>query len=294
MSIFWGIIFAFGAFFGWGFGDFYIQKNARAIGIWRALFFVCVTGAIALTPFVLNDIEALIFGSPEFFLLGLLGIVVTFAALFDFAALKTGKIAVIEPLLGLELPVTIGLSVALASESISIIQGLLILFIATGILMAVTIHHSHLHYHKRLFEKGIILAGIGAICMALTNFLVGIASRQISPLMANWSINIFITVISALYLVGTGNFSRLVQDIKKHKLAISIMCFFDNIAWIFYAYSTSLIPISITTTISESYIALTVLLGFFINGEKLKRHQIAGVVIAILGIIMLSATMGMG
>ncbi|MDI6821251.1 MAG: hypothetical protein QMD65_03755 [Patescibacteria group bacterium] len=48
------------------------------------------------------------------------------------------------------------------------------------------------------------------------------------------------------------------------------------------------LAISIATTISENYIALTVLLGVFINKEKLQRHQFFGIAIAIISVLVLS------
>ncbi|MDI6821128.1 MAG: EamA family transporter [Patescibacteria group bacterium] len=52
------------------------------------------------------------------------------------------------------------------------------------------------------------------------------------------------------------------------------------------------LAISIATTISESYIALTVLLGVFINKEKLQRHQIFGIIIAIASVLIISYISG--
>lgn len=63
----------------------------------------------------------------------------------------------------------------------------------------------------------------------------------------------------------------------------------DNTAWVAFAFATIFIPISIATTISESYIALAVFLGIFINREKLRPHQMIGVVLALVGVIALSA-----
>ena len=64
--------------------------------------------------------------------------------------------------------------------------------------------------------------------------------------------------------------------------------FFDDLAWIMFSYATLYIPIAIATSISEVYIALAVFLGFYINKEKLKYHQIVGLLIAVVSIIILS------
>ena len=63
----------------------------------------------------------------------------------------------------------------------------------------------------------------------------------------------------------------------------------DNGAWLAYSYSTLYIPITIATSISESYIALAALLGLVFNGEKLRRHQFIGLFLAIISAVILAA-----
>lgn len=286
MSHYIGILFAFIALISWGFGDFFIQKTVRIIGSWRALFCIGIVGLVGLFPFVAGDLARL--SASDFILLGLLGIVVIFASLFDFEALRQGKISIVEPIIGLELPIVVALGVTLAHESISPIQFFLMGVVFVGIVFAITTHYTHLHYHKRIFEKGAILAGVGAIGMALTDFLVGISSREISPLMAIWFAHSLLAVICGLRLLFKGGFSHLLSDIRKHPAPIIGQSILDNLAWVSFAFAVTSIPIAVTTTITESYIAFTALLGLFVNREKLKPHQIIGVIMAIGGVIALA------
>lgn len=286
MSNYAGILFAFIALVSWGFGDFFIQKTTRVVGSWKALFFIGIVGLVGLFPFVKNDLTTL--SAANFLLLGLLGIVVVFAALFDFEALRQGKIAIVEPIIGLELPITVGLSLTLANESLSFSQLFLIGIVFIGIMLAITAHHTHLHYHKRIFERGVILAGIGAVGMALTNVLVGVSSQDISPLITIWFAHSLLAVVCGIYIFYKGEFVNLVSDFKNHPKPIIGQSILDNVAWVSFAKATTFIPIAIATTISESYIALAVLLGLFINREKLRKHQIIGIVLATIGIITLS------
>lgn len=250
------------------------------------MFCIGIVGLFGLFPFVVNDLARL--DSTDFILLGLLGLVVVFASLFDFEALRQGKISIIEPIIGLELPIVVGLSVTLTRESITSAQLFLMGVVFVGIVSAVTTHYTHLHYHKRIFEKGAILAGVGAIGMALTDFLVGVSSREISPLMAIWFAHSFLTIICGLRLFSRGETVSLVSDIRKHPGPIVGQSILDNLAWVTFGFATTAIPIAITTTIVESYIALTVLLGLFVNREKLKPHQLIGVIMAIAGVIALA------
>ncbi len=281
-----GIIFAFLAFITWGLGDFFAQKTIRRVGTWTSLFTDCCFVLFGLLFFVWNDLFLLTIN--DLILLTLTSIVVIAASLFDFEALKQGKICIVEPIISLEIPLTVALSLVLANESISLLQTIIILVVFIGIILAITEHHTSLHYHKRIFEKGVVLALLGAICMALNNFLVGVSSRDISPLMTIWFTDTFTAVICGIYLVYSKQYKGLLSKIKNNGKIITGQGVFDNLGWITFAYSTLFIPISITTTISEGYVALAAFLGLVVAKEKIKYHQFLGVIFSIIGIIALA------
>ena len=284
-----GILFALGALFCWAFGDFYIQRTSRKIGIWKSLFFIALIGTLGIYPFIADDLVATLSNPGQLIIMTLAGVVMFFAALFDFEALKQGKFAIIEPILGIELPLTVALSIVLWGEKLSLQQVFLIGMVFVGLILAVTINHKHLRYHKRILEKGVILAGLGAIGMGLTNFLAGVASQKVSPLMAYWFISLEIMIFCLIYILATKQLGTLIPDFKKHTSLILGEGILDNLAWIFFMSAVMYIPISIATTISESYIALAVFLGLVINKEKLKKHQKLGVVLTVIGVIILAA-----
>lgn len=282
-----GILFAFGALLCWGFGDFFIQRNVRKIGSWKALAFIGVSALIFLFPFIYKELPLLFSSSRDITILTLGSIVMLSASLFDFEALRRGKIAIIEPIYGVEVPVVVGLSIGIWGEHLSFVQLILIGAVFLGIVLAITEHHNNLHYHKRIFEKGVILALVGAIGMGLGNFIVGVASQTISPLLAMWFIHGLLGIFCVIYLIFKKDL-KVVSDFRNNRNIILVMCIFDNVAWICYAFATTLIPISITTTITESYIVLAALLGVVFNKEKLKPHQFIGVAIAIVSVIVLA------
>jgi drug/metabolite transporter (DMT)-like permease len=218
-----------------------------------------------------------------------LAVVVISSALFDFEALRQGKIAIIEPIIGLELPITVGLGITLAHEEINLWQGLLIFVVFMGIILAISARRPNLSQRKLALEKGVILAGIGAIGLALTNFLVGTSSQQLSPLLSVWFAHTTVALVCLIYLLARKQIRSTFTDLGKHSRTILAQSIFDNAAWVAYGFATTIIPISIATTISESYIALTVLLGLFVGKEILQKHQILGACLSIVGIITLAA-----
>lgn len=286
MPHYFGIIFAFIALISWGFGDFFIQKTVRLVGSWKALFFICTIGMIGLFPFVKNDLPLLRIG--DFLLLGAAGIAMLVAAIFDFEALRKGKISIVEPILGFELPIVVVLGITLGGDFLTNLQLVLIALVFIGIMLAVVQNKPDKKYRRKIFEKGIILAGIGAITMALTNFLVGVSSQGVAPLVTIWFVHSLLAVTSAIVLLAGRKLRQLWTDLKKHPGPILGQSVLDNFAWIAFALATTYIPISIATTISESYIALAVFLGLVINKEKFQLHQAIGIFFAVAGIITLS------
>ncbi len=284
-----GIIFAIGALVFWTIGDFSIEKATRKIGDWETLFYIGAFGFIFITPFVWNEIiEVFSTDASEVILLLLLSVITLFSALFLFEALKKGKLSIIEPVFGLELPITIAFSIVLGGEQLPLFVYILCAVVFLGLLLTVTTHHTHLHIHKTVLEKGVVLAGIGSIGMGLMNFLTGVGSNTSSPLFTIWFVHSFLAIICLAYIISKGRGTKLRLNLKTYFAPAFSMATFDNLGWISYAYSMTLIPISIATTISEAYIAPVVLLGIYFNREKIKWHQVVGIIITIGGVLMIA------
>ena len=270
-----GIIFALGALLFWGFGDFLIQRTARKFGDWETLFVISFFGVVILTPFIYNDVF-LLKDNTLFLLLGV-SITLLLAAILDFEALRRGKLAVVEPVYALEVPVTAIFAFLVVNESFEIFQLALISLIILGLVLISlrTYHFSR----KKWLEKGVLLATVGTIFMGASNFLVGFGSRITTPLLTNWFMSVFLSAVSIYYIFSSKRLNKLVNDFRKNKKLILSVSMFDNFAWISFAIAASLIPIAFAMVVSESYIALAALLGFIINKEKLLVHQKLGLCI---------------
>lgn len=286
-----GILFALGALLGWGFGDFLIQRSTLKVGRMKVMFYIGVAGMVGLLPFVIPYFPSLFQHPKQLLIMVAAGAISFIAALAQLGAFEKGsKLSIVEPILGLELPLTVGFAIAFLAEPFGLIEGLLGLVIFSGILLAITRNHLQLHYHKRIFEKGVLLAAGAAIGQALVNLTIGVGSQEFSPLVAVWFMYSLIAIICLAYFVGkSGEHRSLVQPFKKHAGLLIIMVIINILGWLSYAYSTTRIPIALAITVSESYIALAVLLGLFIDKEKLKRHQLIGAVCAIMAVLILAS-----
>lgn len=287
MSIAAGVLLSLLALVAWGAGDFLIQRTTRLVGSAKALFFIGIVGFACLTPFVLVDLGRL--SHADYALLGILSFVVILGAAFDFEALRQGKMAIVEPVVGLELPITVVLTVLFLSEQPepAHLFWIALVFIGTGLIVTKSTRHL-----SQVFEKGVWLAFLAAIGTALTSFMVGVSSQEISPLVSIWFSHGTLAIVALAYLLYKGEARSMASDIRKHPFTIACQSTFDNVAWVAFAFAATLIPVSIATTISGGYIALGVLLGIFVSRERVRKHQAAGIALVSVGIIALSYYFG--
>jgi drug/metabolite transporter (DMT)-like permease len=278
-----GAAFALIAMFFWGFGDFLIQRSTKKLGDWETLLVITFFGTVVLTPFIYAELGSI---PAEILLLTAGSVAIFFAALLDFEALKRGKLAIVEPVLAFEVPLSLMLAFFVLKETITFAQGFLVCIVLLGLIL---LSQKSGKISKVVIEKGFILGIGGALLMGTANFLIGYGSRATSPLMVNWFMNVFITAACVTYLATAGRLGKFSGHVMKNKKLLFSVSFFDNGAWIAYAFAVVLAPIGIVVSISESYVAIGVLLGLSINHDKIKRHQKAGLVLALAGAIMLAA-----
>lgn len=287
MSI--GIIFAVAAMLCWGAGDFLIQKSARRVGGWETLFLITFFGSVVLFPIIWHEIPKIVNldGNGSWILLIFAGLTIFIASLVEFEAFRRGKLSVVEPTLSLEIFISAIFAYFILSEALGMSQIIVILLLITGLFLVS--YRGRVFSAKFLLEKGVLL-GIGAaLVMGMANFFVGWGAREVSPLMSNFAINIFCCVGSGAVLLARGRLAGVWKDLKDFRQTLIPMIIFDNIAWIAFAYGLTLAPIGITVALSESYIIIAVLLGIFINKEKLERHQMVGLILALASAVALAA-----
>lgn len=296
MGTLFGIGAALIAFLAWGFGDFFIQRSTRKVGTLISLFVIGLIGFVFLLPFVWNEIPNIFSSRSVLSLIAITVGITLLTALAELEALRRGKIAVIEPILSFELVFTAAIGIALLQEKVTLWQSLIILIIFVGIILAV-IRKPEKHWwqfwkkHSWL-EQGVLLAVLGALLMGVTNVLSGLLSRNTSPIAAIWFIHGSLALIVFGWFIIRQRVAKTYQLILENKRTVLTQGFLDNIAWLAYAYAVLSIPISITIAITESYVALSSILGVVINHERLQRHQYVGAILSITAAVILAIVSG--
>lgn len=289
MSISVGIGLAFVAMLCWGIGDFLIQKSTRKIGDLEALFFITAFGAIVLFPFAYGNLPALWSGSFDTILiLAVLSVVLFFAAILDFEALRVGKLAVVEPIWSFEVPVAVLLGFFILGERLDILS----IFLIAGLLVGLALVSLKKKFNIRhlLFERGTLLAFFGAVMMGTANFFMGWGSRVSDPIMANFISDVFIAAVTGIMLLAGGRMRQMIRDIQENRSVLLQMSIADKAAWVAFAFAMTLAPIGIVVALSESYIIIAVILGLAISRERLEFHQKVGLVTAVVAVIALAAS----
>jgi drug/metabolite transporter (DMT)-like permease len=277
------LIGAVAAMLCWGIGDFLIQRSTRKIGDVEALAWIGIVGVIGMMPFVIKDLTHLSLGQNVIILL-ILGVITFVAAIFDFEALKEGKISVIDMVLSLELPFTIMLGILFFDEKLTLVQFLIIVVLMWGVSMI-----SMSGSWRFKLERGVWMAVIAAIGMAGVNFLTALSAVEISPLMAVWFPWLVFTLLCLIIIWkrnrGLQHFKTHVRD---HYRLILGMGIFDTAAWLFYAYALTDGDLGIITAITESYPVVAMVLGLTIGGERITHRQYFGAAIALCASVVLA------
>lgn len=279
-----GILYALLAVVGWGVGDFLIQRSTRKVGDWEALFFITFFATVVLFPFVYKDFQLL--SALDWLLLIGTSVVILVAALLDFEALRVGKIAVIQPVYAIEVPITIALATLVIGEHLSRMQIVLVMILLVGVFLISTKKFAHIRFTT--LERGVLVALLAATGMGASNFLYGLTSRTAGPLIINWFSSAFMACATLVYLLWTARGKDIVVSWRKNKLLILSVGFFDIVAWVGYSVSTLSLPIGLVTGLTESYIVVSAVLGIYLNKERLLWHQKMGLAIAVCAALLLA------
>lgn len=273
----WPIILAFGAMFGWGFGDFLIQRTIKKIGTIETLCWISLFSSIIITPFVFKELGGLT--SSQLITLIVLGAANFASGFVHFKALKVGKLSVVEVILSIEMPLTILLGLIIFKEVLSVWQIILIILLFLGIVL-ISVDPEKIH-RKDFLEKGAFLAVLSGVLVALVNFGSASQAKALSPLMAIW-IPWFVCGLICFAHISRKRLNNFISSSRKNWRLVSIMILVDLFAWTSYVFAVAKEELAITVAITESYVVIALILGVIVNREKIKKIQYFGAAIAVI------------
>ncbi|MFA5131104.1 MAG: DMT family transporter [Patescibacteria group bacterium] len=270
------ILLAFGAMFGWGLGDFLIQKTINKIGPIETLCWISLFSSIILIPFVVNDLKTI--NSAQFITLIILGLANFASGYVHFKALEIGKLSVVEIIMSIELPLTILLGILVFGESLGLRQIFLIIILFIGIIL-ISIDTTKIN-KKDFLEKGSLLAILSGVLIAIVNFGSASQAKEISPLMALW-LPWFVCGLICFVWIRQNSLNNFFRESAKNWLLVLVMVVVDLLAWTAYVFAVAKEELSITIAITESYVVIALALGIIINKEKITKIQYLGAGLAV-------------
>ena len=279
-----GLVFALIAMLGWTFGDFLIQRATRQIGVWQCVFWIGLGGCLSLLPWAAPTLPTLFSSSTQLGIILAASAVGALAAASNFSAFRQGRLSIIQPILGMEIIFTTFFGYLLFHETLQPWQILLVLLACVGLFLISLTHGWQTDWKKPGVERGVAMGLVGAILLAASNTMTGLASRSISPLTATWAIHTCIMLVALVMIVQRRELANLLPGLKKHAVKILTMVVLDNVAWLAFAYALVVLPIAVATTIGLGYVPLGCLLGVFVNRERLTTRQKIGITCLLIAI----------
>lgn len=269
------------ACFGWGIADFIGGLKSRSLPTLSILMISSLTGTFLLGIILLGlnsplpDDPLLLWAIPA----GIIGVVAMFLL---YRSLAMGTMSILAPIsaTGVIIPVIWGF---FSGDTLSGLCRLGIAIAILGSLLAVM--EKDPKKNKRKLTKGVGLAMGSAFFVGLY-FITMDAACTHHPIWASMVMRSSALII----LIPLLFFAKVTVKIGRVQLPpILLMGVVDTMAAFCFAVATSKGMLSQVAVISSLYPVVTIILSSVITGERIQKIQFSGVVLAMAGVMLISA-----
>ncbi len=264
-----------------GVSDFLGGLISRKIALVTVLLLSQLVATVAILPRMLWE-SPLDNAGPALFW-GVIGGAATAIAVASlFKALAIGTMGIVAPITSLSVLVPVGVGLA-TGDALSWLLGLgLAAAIAGTVLASGPEVRSHTQGHG---PKPIILAIVAALGFGVANLSValGSAANVTTTLVSN-----ALTVL-VIYAIGALILRQVPRADRRSLIGIAAIGVLGISANLCFALASTVAPLTIVAVLASLYPVITVLLGWRILGEHLKRMQLIGVIAVFLGVATIAA-----
>jgi len=270
----------------WGVGDFLQAFVSKKIGGMKTFFLLNFLIFIFTLPFALYYffIGELNFDLNYLWLFLVAGIVDVIGYYNFIKSLEIGEVSINAPIAATYPVVTVGLSLLVLKEVLSLQKIFAIMIILSGVILVST----NLSAIKKARPKGIKEAILSMLFFGILFFITGYLTRfidQFTVFIVSIIIGQGMMVIYALMRKGIPAKKDLAK--KNILLFMSLNAIFIIAAWFAFTKGMSTELVSIVSAVSSLYPAITVLLALIFLKEKLVLNQKIGIAVILLGIVMI-------
>lgn len=264
-----------------GVSDFLGGLLSRKVALVTVLLLSQLVATVAILPRMLWE-SPLDNAGPALFW-GVIGGVATAIAVASlFKALAIGTMGIVAPITSLSVlvPVAVGLA---TGDTLSWLLG-------AGLLVAVigTVLASGPEVRTRAPGHGpkpIILAIVAALEFGVANLSVALGSS------ANVTTTLVSNALTVLVIYATGALilKQVPRADRRSLIGIAAIGILGISANLCFALASTVAPLTIVAVLASLYPVITVLLGWRLLGEHVKRMQLIGVIAVFLGVAAIAA-----
>jgi len=279
ISISYGVV----SMVGWGFGDLMAKRIVGPLGYYRLLLYIQLVGLVPLfllaalfTPPVPSSLRTMS-------LILATGVCTVLSYSFFYKGLAVGKASIISPIVSTSAIVAMVLSFAILGERLNLMQIGCIAMVLVGILVISMKPDS---FGRP--EKGIVYAVACVLSAGLNSILIKLVSMDIGGLGTLFFNRILVTLLLVILLPFFRNSFSIDTPGGNSLKTIVVIGLAEFMAGLSFVFGVSVGIVSIIAPVSSASPAVTVVLAQVFLKERLVRVQKIAVVLAILGIVLLS------
>ncbi|OGE31371.1 hypothetical protein A2631_06025 [Candidatus Daviesbacteria bacterium RIFCSPHIGHO2_01_FULL_44_29] len=281
-----GIIFALISYVGWAVGDILGTFAVRKLGTLSSAFWITFLGLLLFLPLALGNLASLSGYTPSLLLMNMiLGFIFIIAYLLFVEGFRIGNPALVGTV-GASFPMfTLLTSVLFLHESISPLQIVLSMVIFIGIILS-TLDLAALIKGARQVDKGALFCLIGAIIFGIYYALSKQLVTQVGWL---WPYYFSLAFSPLILLVARLKGEKLLSP-SAHGAFIPLIfgCLVLRVADVSFNYGLSQGFTSVVAPIAGSYPTLFVILAFLIFKDPIRKQQILGIIVTLIGVVSLA------
>lgn len=262
----------------WGSADFYGGVLSKRLSPYAVVGASQACGFVAITAVVL--IGGRFDGSTDWVGWALMAGCTGAAGLVLFyAALASGTMGVVSPIaaLGAIVPVIVAL---IQGETPSALG-----FVGMAVALAGAVLASGPELRGETGARSVLLAAGAGVCFGLALTALAYGARK-DPILALWGMRLTSLVIFAVVALAVRSLGGLTwSDLPK----VTVIGLGDTSANLLFGIAATMGMVSLTSVAGSLYPVATVILAWLVLNERMLKIQVLGVVLALVGITMVSA-----
>jgi len=266
----------------WGSSDFVVKLATEKVGYLRTGMLVQYIGGVFLLLIAYQNLTKLwLFPTETCIAIGL-GAVNAFATMSLYKSFEVGQLSIVSPVASGYPALSVTLAVLLLHETVTPTRLAGIFAILVGVILVSLQRTEKRVTSKRRIAVGVGYAVIAFACMGLFYFAIKFVVGNLGSFLPV----LVVRCVSALILTGAVALGsrRAMTRSTSNFLLLGFVGVVESLAIIAYNLGVSTGSVTVISTVSSLYSAVTVLLAFVALKERLVLHQGLGFLAILVGI----------